>query len=156
MPIAAANNIGECTIHPDTAFDGDGNPAAALVTTNTTAGFFAQGTGGAYTADAWGADPDLAQTFGYRFFEHNGKDYVAYVKVAADRNSATLNVIEDVNGAADFKGTLEAQTGLFTAPVNGNGNAGHGLGDCATVVVDGVRYIAVMGQNMGISLYRLN
>ena len=102
MPIAAANNIGECTIHPDTAFDGDGNPAAALVTTNTTAGFFAQGTGSAYTADAWGADPDLAQTFGYRFFEHNGKDYVAYVKVAADRNSATLNVIEDVNGAADF------------------------------------------------------
>lgn len=156
MPIAAANNIGECTIHPDTAFDGDGNPAAALVTTNTTAGFFAQGTGGAYTADAWGADPDLAQTFGYRFFEHNGKDYITYVKVAADRNSATLNVIEDVNGAADFKGTLEAKTGLVTLPVEGSGNAGHGVADCATAVVDGVRYIAVQGQNMGVTLYRLN
>lgn len=156
MPIAAANNIGECTIHPDTAFDGDGNPAAALVTTNTTAGFFAQGTGSAYTADAWGADPDLAQTFGYRFFEHNGKDYVAYVKVAADRNSATLNVIEDVNGAADFKGTLEAKTGLVTLPVEGSGNAGHGVADCATAVVDGVRYIAVQGQNMGVTLYKLN
>ena len=156
MPIAAANNIGECTIHPDTAFDGDGNPAAALVTTNTTAGFFAQGTGGSYTADAWGADPDLAQTFGYRFFEHNGKDYVAYVKVAADRNSATLNVIEDVNGAADFKGTLEAKTGLVTLPVEGSGNAGHGVADCATAVVDGVRYIAVQGQNMGVTLYKLN
>ena len=156
MPIAAANNIGECTIHPDTAFDGDGNPAAALVTTNTTAGFFAQGTGGSYTADAWGADPDLAQTFGYRFFEHNGKDYVAYVKVAADRNSATLNVIEDVNGAADFKGTLEAKTGLVTLPVEGSGTAGHGVADCATAVVDGVRYIAVQGQNMGVTLYRLN
>ena len=156
MPIAAANNIGECTIHPDTAFDGDGNPAAALVTTNTTAGFFAQGTGSAYTADAWGADPDLAQTFGYRFFEHNGKDYVAYVQVAADRNSATLNVIEDVNGAADFKGTLEAKTGLVTLPVEGSGNAGHGVADCATAVVDGVRYIAVQGQNMGVTLYKLN
>lgn len=156
MPIAAANNIGECTIHPNTAFDGDGNPAAALVTTNTTAGFFAQGTGSAYTADAWGADPDLAQTFGYRFFEYNGKDYVAYVKVAADRNSATLNVIEDVNGAADFKGTLEAKTGLVTLPVEGSGNAGHGVADCATAVVDGVRYIAVQGQNMGVTLYKLN
>ena len=39
---------------------------------------------------------------------------------------------------------------------HGSGNAGHGLGDCATVVVDGVRHIAVMGQNIGISLYRLN
>lgn len=36
------------------------------------------------------------------------------------------------------------------------GNACHGLGDCATVVVDGVRYIAVMAQNIGISLYKLN
>ena len=78
------------------------------------------------------------------------------MKVAGDRNSATLNIIEDVNGAADFKGTLEAQTGLFSAPVNGSGNAGHGLGDCATAVVDGTRYIAVMAQNIGISLYKLN
>lgn len=107
-------------------------------------------------AGLWGTDPELTQTYGYNFFEHNGKDYIAYVKVAGDRKSAALNVIEDINGAADFKGTLEAQTGLFTAPVNGTGNAGHGIGDCATAVVDGVRYIAVMGQNIGISLYKLN
>lgn len=78
------------------------------------------------------------------------------MKVAGDRASASLNIIEDVNGAADFKGTLEAQTGLYTAPVNGTGNAGHGVGDCATVVIDGTRYIAVMAQNIGISLYKLN
>ena len=156
MPVAGAYNIGECTIHPETAFDGDGNPAAALLTTNAVNGFFTQDAGNAYSASAWGTDPKLTQTYGYNFFEHNGKDYVAYVKVAGDRNSATLNIIEDVNGAADFKGTLEAQTGLFTAPVNGSGNAGHGLGDCATAVVDGTRYIAVMAQNIGISLYKLN
>ena len=156
IPVNAANNIGECTIHPAASFDADGNPAAALLTTNTTSGFFTQNTGNAYDASAWGADPGLAQTFGYNFFEHNGKDYVAYVKIAADRNSATLNVIEDVNGAADFKGTLEAKTGLVTLPVEGTGNAGHGVGDCATAVVDGVRYIAVQGQNMGVTLYRLN
>ena len=156
MPVAGAYNIGECTIHPETAFDGDGNPAAALLTTNAVNGFFTQDAGNAYSASAWGTDPKLTQTYGYNFFEHNGKDYVAYVKVAGDRNSATLNIIEDVNGAADFKGTLEAQTGLFTAPVNGTGNAGHGLGDCATAVVDGTRYIAVMAQNIGISLYKLN
>ena len=156
IPVAGASNIGECTIHPDTAFDGEGNPVAALLTTNAVNGFFTQDAGNAFVASAWGTDPKLTQTFGYNFFEHNGKDYIAYVKVAGDRASAALNIIEDVNGAADFKGTLEAQAGLFTAPVNGSGNAGHGLGDCATAVVNGVRYIAVMGQNIGISLYKLN
>ena len=156
MPVAGASNIGECTIHPDATFDGDGNPTAALLTTNAVNGFFTQKERNAYELAAWGTDPELTQTYGYNFFEHNGKDYIAYVKVAGDRNSTALNVIEDINGAADFKGTLEAQTGLFTAPVNGTGNAGHGIGDCATAVVDGVRYIAVMGQNIGISLYKLN
>ena len=156
MPVAGASNIGECTIHPDTAFDGEGNPTAALLTTNAVNGFFTQDAGNAYVASAWGTDPKLTQTFGYNFFEHGGKDCIAYVKVAADRASASLNIIEDVNGAADFKGTLEAQKVLFTAPVNGTGNAGHGLGDCATVVIDGTRYIAVMAQNIGISLYKLN
>ena len=156
MPVAGASNIGECTIHPDTAFDGEGNPTAALLTTNAVNGFFTQNAGNAYVASAWGTDPKLTQTFGYNFFEHGGKDCIAYVKVAGDRASASLNIIEDVNGAADFKGTLEAQKVLFTAPVNGTGNAGHGLGDCATVVIDGTRYIAVMAQNIGISLYKLN
>ena len=156
MPVAGASNIGECTIHPDTAFDGDGNPTAALLTTNAVNGFFTQNAGNAYVASAWGTDPKLTQTFGYNFFEHGGKDCIAYVKVAGDRASASLNIIEDLNGAADFKGTLEAQKVLFTAPVNGTGNAGHGLGDCATVVIDGTRYIAVMAQNIGISLYKLN
>ncbi|MBR5141876.1 MAG: hypothetical protein IKW55_05275, partial [Bacteroidales bacterium] len=156
MPIAGANNIGECTIHPDATFDADGNPTAALLTTNVAGKFFTQTSGNAYELSAWGADPELGQTFGYNFFSHNDKDYIAYVKLAADRNSATLNVIEDVNGAADFKGTLEAKTGLFTAPVEGTGNAGHGVADCATAVAGDVRYIAVMAQNIGISVYKLN
>ena len=157
MPMDGVNNIGECTIHPKATFDGDGNPTAALLTTNVAGKFFNQTSGNAYELSAWGVDPDLGQTFGYNFFSHNDKDYIAYVKLAADRNSATLNVIEDVNGAADFKGTLEAKTGLVTLPVDGStGNAGHGVADCATAVVDGVRYIAVQGQNMGITLYRLN
>ena len=153
MPVAGASNIGECTIHPDTAFDGDGNPTAALLTTNAVNGFFTQNSGNAFVASAWGTDPGLTQTFGYNFFTYNDNDYIAYVKVAGDRNSATLNVIADINGASDFKGTLEAKAGLVTAPINGTGNAGHGLGDCATVEVDGVRYIAVMAQNIGITLY---
>ena len=156
MPIDGMSNIGECTIHPDATFDGDGNPTAALLTTNVAGKFFNQTSGNVYELSAWGVDPDLGQTFGYNFFSHNDKDYIAYVKLAADRNSATLNVIEDVNGAADFKGTLEAKTGLFTAPVEGTGNAGHGVADCATAVSGDVRYIAVMAQNIGVTLYRLN
>ena len=156
MPIAGANNIGECTIHPDATFDGDGNPTAALLTTNVAGKFFTQSSGNSYAVSAWGADPDLGQTFGYKFFNYEGTDYISYVKVASDRNSATLNIIEDVYGAADFKGTLEEKAGLVTAPIDGSGNAGHGLGDCATAVADGVRYIAIQGQNMGVTLYRLN
>ena len=156
MPMDGANNIGECTIHPKATFDGDGNPTAALLTTNVAGKFFNQTSGNAYELSAWGVDPDLGQTFGYNFFSHNDKDYIAYVKLAADRTSAALNVIEDVNGAADFKGTLEAKTGLFTAPLEGTGNAGHGVADCATAVAGDVRYIAVMAQNIGIALYRLN
>ena len=156
MPIDGMSNIGECTIHPDATFDGDGNPTAALLTTNVAGKFFNQTSGNVYELSAWGVDPDLGQTFGYNFFSHNDKDYIAYVKLAADRSSATLNVIEDVNGAADFKGTLEAKTGLFTAPVEGTGNAGHGVADCATAVSGDVRYIAVMAQNIGVTLYRLN
>ena len=156
MPMNGANNIGECTIHPETAFDGDGNPAAALITTNVGSGFFTQSEGNTYDASAWGTDPGLGQTFGYNFFSHKNKNYISYVKIAGDRNSATLNVIEDINGAAGFKESLETQKVAFTAPVEGSGNAGHGIGDCATAVADGVRYIAVQGQNMGVTLYRLN
>ena len=156
VPVECNGNIGECTIHPDATFDGDGNPTALLVTTNTAGKFLNQTAGNAYEVSAWGVDPELGQTFGYNFFSHNDKDYIAYVKLAADRSSAALNVIEDVNGAADFKGTLEAKTGLFTAPLEGTGNAGHGVADCATAVAGDVRYIAVMAQNIGLTVYKLN
>ena len=157
IPVAGVSNIGECTIHPDATFDADGNPSAALLATNTVNGFFTQKEGNSFELSAWGTDPELTQTWGYSFFTYKEKDYVAYVQVAGDRNSAALNVIEDVNGAADFKGTLEAKTGLFTAPVNGKGNAGHGVADCAVhQTADGTTYVAVMAQNIGISLYKLN
>ena len=155
-----ANSIGEATIHPDATFDADGNPTAIFASTNIACGFVNQTKGNAYALSAWGTDPDLMQTWGYQFFEHNGTDYIAYVKIPTDRNNAILNIIEDVNGAADFQGTLESKSGLVTfnlldAPASA-GTAGHGVGDCATAVVDGVRYIAVMGQNMGVALYKLN
>ena len=160
VPIAGPNNIGECMVHPDVTFDGDGNPTELLLTTNAGNGFFTQTEGNAYAASAWTEDPSLSQTYGYNFFEYNGKNYISYAKVSADRDNVTLNIIEDVNGAADFKGTLEAKTGLFTTdlldvPAAAN-TAGHGLGDCATAEVDGVRYIAVMGQNLAVALYQLN
>ena len=152
--------IGEVVAHPGASYDGDGNPTALLATTNVSYGFVKQETGNTYVLSAWGTEPKLAQSWGYDFFEHKGKNYIAYVQIPTDRNNAVLNIIEDVNGAADFQGTLEAKAGLKTfnlldTPM-ANGTAGHGVGDCATVVVDGVRYIAVQGQNMGVALYRLN
>ena len=154
------SSIGEAVAHPNAVFDGEGNPNAILATTNIGAGFVNQTAGNKYALSAWGTDPKLAQSWGYDFFEYKGKNYIAYVQIPAERNNAVLNIIEDVNGAADFQGTLEAKAGLKTfnlldTPM-ANDTAGHGVGDCATVVVDGVRYIAVQGQNMGVALYRLN
>ena len=152
--------IGEVVAHPGASYDGDGNPKALLATSNVSYGFVNQSTGNSYAISAWGTEPKLAQSWGYDFFEHNGKNYIAYVQIPTDRNNAVLNIIEDINGAADFQGTLEAKAGLVTFDLldtpMANGTAGHGVGDCATAVVDGVRYIAIQGQNMGVALYRLN
>ena len=152
--------IGEVVAHPGASYDGDGNPTAILATSNVSYGFVNQSAGNAYAISAWGTEPKLAQSWGYDFFEHNGKNYIAYVQIPTDRNNAVLNIIEDINGAADFQGTLEAKAGLVTFDLldtpMANGTAGHGVGDCATAVVDGVRYIAIQGQNMGVALYRLN
>ena len=152
--------IGEVVAHPGASYDGDGNPKALLATSNVSYGFVNQSAGNSYAISAWGTEPKLAQSWGYDFFEHNGKNYIAYVQIPTDRNNAVLNIIEDINGAADFQGTLEAKAGLVTFDLldtpMANGTAGHGVGDCATAVVDGVRYIAIQGQNMGVALYRLN
>ena len=158
---AGVSSIGEIVAHPDATYDADGNPSALLATSYISNGFQIQtATATTYETSAWKTEVDYTQAWGFNFFEHNGKDYIAYVQIPADRNNATLNIIEDVYGAADFQGTLEARTGLFTADLletpAASGTAGHGVGDCATVLVDGVRYIAIQGQNMGVALYKLN
>ena len=153
-------SIGEVVAHPGASVDGDGNPAALLATTNISNGFVNQSAGNAYALSAWSNETNLTQAWGFNFFEHNGKNCIAYAQIPAGRDNVTLNVIEDVNGAADFKGTLEAHVALFTENMletpSYAGAAGHGVGDCATAVANGVRYIAVQGQNMGVALYKLN
>lgn len=160
IPLGKSQMIGEVIAHPGTTYDGDGNPKALLATSNVSYGFVNQSNGNVYALSTWGKDPKLAQTFGYKFFDFNGNNYIAYVQIPSERNNAVLNVIKDIKGAADFQGTLEAKAGLVTANLldtnAGDYTAGHGVGDCATVVVDGVRYIAVQGQNMGVALYKLS
>ena len=154
------SSIGEVVAHPGASVDGDGNPAALLATTNISNGFVNQSAGNAYALSAWSNETNLTQAWGFNFFEHNGKNCIAYAQIPEGRDNVTLNVIEDVNGAADFKGTLEAHVALFTENMLETpayaGAASHGVGDCATAVVNGVRYIAVQGQNMGVALYKLN
>ena len=156
-----ANKIAEYTVHPDaqTEYFTPGfeltYPASIMVSTNAQNGFYNY-VDGAYAQSAWTNDPDLTQTWGYNFFEHNGKDYIAYVKVNTDRAAGSLNIIEDVNGAADFQGTLEAKTGLETFAIPGTGNAGHGVGDCSVAVTENATYVAAMIQNIGLAVYKLN
>lgn len=154
-----ANSIGEVIAHPGATFDGDGNPTALLATTNIGAGFVNQKAGNAYEISAWGTDPDLTQAWGFDFFTLKGTNYIAYTQIPKARNNAILNIIKDVNGAADFQGTLEAKEGLVQAALLGTaaaeGTVGHGVGDCAVVKVDDSTFhIAVMGQNLGIALYK--
>ena len=155
-----ANSIGEIVAHPEATYDGEGNPSSFLATSQLSSGYQVQSAGNAYDLSPWKTTLDLTLAWGFNFFEHNDKKYVAYVQIPEERNNAVLNIIEDVNGADDFQGTLEAQTGLFTADLldtpAASGTVGHGVGDCATAVVDGVRYIAIQGQNIGVALYKLN
>ena len=156
-----ANSTGEVTAHPDATFS-DGLVSDLVATTNISDGYFkyngaAENT---YELVAWteGKDPGLDHAWGFNFFEFNGKDYIAYIKLINDRTNATINIIKDINGAADFKGTLEAKEGLLSIQLlEENGAAAqNGVGDCVVFEKNGKTYVAGMLNNNVISLYELN
>lgn len=154
-----ANSTGEVYAHPDATFT-DGLVSDLLVTTNISDGYFKYNgaANNIYELVAWteDKDPELDHAFGFNFFEYNGKNYIAYIKLINERKNATINIIEDVNGAADFKGTLEAKQGLATIQLlEKDGTAAqNGVGDCVVFEKDGVTYVAGMLNNNVISLYK--
>ena len=155
-----ANSTGEVTAHPDATF-ANGLVSDLVATTNISDGYFKYNGAAANTYElvAWteGKDPELDHAWGFNFFEFNGKDYIAYIRLINNRTNATINIIEDINGAADFKGTLEAKEGLLSIQLlDANGAAAqNGVGDCVVFAKDGKTYVAGMLNNNVISLYEL-
>ena len=162
-----AYSTGAVYAHPDvklnTGLSGVNVVDQLFVSTNISDGFFnhANNNTSDYVLSEWTADkdPKLDHTWGFNFFEHNGKDYIAYIQVINGRTNATLNIIEDTYGAEDFKATLEAKTNLFSVKLleKDGAEAANGHGACAYAeAADGTKYIAVMLNNNVLQLFKLN
>ena len=117
--------------------------------------------------DAPTTDVDLtelyANTGGFQFFEQGGQKYIAYAKYESS-TKGRLVVIKDKGTGAQFLETLQANEVVFEAPIQhesdftyaspkASGNSGI---DCSVRVIDGVPYIAVLQQHVGLSLFKMN
>ena len=104
-------------------------------------------------------------TFGYNFFEMNGKKYIAYVKLdKANGKTGRLIVIEDGNGTLDgFKSALTSNKVVWEFPLQhatdfateSPCSTGNSCGNCKVVTVDGVTYIGAHIQGLGCSVFKL-
>lgn len=105
-----------------------------------------------------GSSPKAIGTFGYNFFEFNGKKYIAYGRVSEKK--AWLEVIAD---KGDLLTSLEAQEGLMKAPIHSATDFDveqdlkgmPNTADCCVRVIDGVPYIASMTIDGGLVVDKL-
>ena len=131
--------------------------------TNVSIANLLKATGG--TANGWQEYTlDVASTkgkgtFGYNFFEFNGKKYIAYARLV-DSTHGQIEVIEDQGSEASFVASVDAQAGLLTGPLHNKdasvaAAASSTLVDCSVRVIDGEVYIAGLLQNGGAALYKM-
>lgn len=101
------------------------------------------------------------RTYGYNFFEVDGKKYIAYVKIDAQNGrTGRLVVIEDET--SDLKAALTANKVAWEFPLQHESDlaaesaasTGNTLGNCKVVTVDGVTYIGAHIQGLGCSLFK--
>lgn len=102
------------------------------------------------------------RTYGYNFFEVDGKKYIAYIKIDKQNGgTGRLVVIEDE--ASDFKTALTANKVAFEAPLQHTSEfdtpsaatTGNTLGNCNVIVKDGITYIGAHIQGLGLSLFQV-
>ena len=94
-------------------------------------------------------------TWGYNFFEFNGKNYIAYARISG--NKAWIEVIED---KGDLISSLAAQDGLLKAPIHSatSLDAEHatgGVADCCVRIINNVPYIAALTRDGGLVVDKL-
>lgn len=102
-----------------------------------------------------------SRTYGYNFFEVDGKKYIAYVKIPTQNGrTGRLVVIEDET--SDFKTALTTNKVAWEFPLQHESDlaaeslatTSNTLGNCKVVTVDGVTYIGAHVQGLGCSLFK--
>ena len=160
----AAGCIGSAYVYPGTPKAGSDIPAGFLVTSTASAHFLGNTSGNVFASTA---DLGMPLTHGYSFFTDakTGLKYIAYVGVEASQAQGSVRVIADLAGTPDgFLGALQSHKVVFEAPVQDAMDATvvspcpatHSTGDCVVREINGETYMAVMIQNVGISVFKLN
>lgn len=160
----AANCIGSPYIYPGTEKAGT-DIVPGFLYTSTASGHYLTHSDGIIFASS--ADLSLGMTHGYNFFsdEKTGLNYVAYVSVGENQNQGSVKVISDFKGTPEgLVEVLQAQTTVFEAPIQDGMDATvvspcpatHSTGDCVVREINGETYMAVMIQNVGISVFKMN
>ena len=110
--------------------------------------------------------PELASTFGWNFFEHNGTKLMAFVSVK-DKVRPYVQVIKGdyttVDGLKEALDSYGEESIVFSAPLQDQYDMtisgfekGMQLGDCCVREINGEIYMVAGGSAVGISLFRLD
>lgn len=160
----AAGCIGSAYVYPGTPKAGSDIPAGFLVTSTASAHFLGNTSGNVFASTA---DLGMSLTHGYNFFTDakTGLKYIAYVGIESSQAQGAVRVIADIAGTPDgFLGALQSHKVVFEAPVQDAMDATvvspcpatHSTGDCVVREINGETYMAVMIQNVGISVFKMN
>ena len=160
----AAGCIGSAYVYPGTPKAGSDVVPGFLVTSTSSGHWLANTSGNVFASTA---DLGLGMTHGYNFFSDakTGAKYVAYVALEAAQDKGAVKVISDFNGTYEgLAGVLQTNKVVFEAPMQDGMDATvvspcpatHSTGDCVVRTVGDKTYMAVMIQNVGISVFVLN
>ena len=160
----AAGCIGSAYVYPGTPKAGSDIVPGFLVTSTASGHWLVNKSGNVFASTA---DLGLGMTHGYNFFSDakTGAKYVAYVALEAAQDKGAVKVISDFNGTYEgLAGVLSTNKVVFEAPMQDAMDATvvspcpatHSTGDCVVREVNGTTYMAVMIQNVGISVFVLN
>lgn len=110
--------------------------------------------------------PDLACTFGWNFFEHNGTKLMAFVSVKDKLRPMVYVIKGDYTTVDGLKAALDAfgeENIVFSAPLQDALDAtlsgyesGMTLGDCCVRKIGDDIYMLAGGHSVGLSLFRLD
>lgn len=160
----AAGCIGSAYVYPGTPKAGSDIPAGFLVSSTASTHYLGNVSGNVFASTA---DLGMPLTHGFSFFDDakTGLKYIAYVGLEAAQDKGSVKVISDFSGTPDgFLGVLQANKVVFEAPVQDGMDATvvspcpatHSTGDCVVRKIGNDTYMAVMIQNVGISVFKLN